>query len=64
MSLRRSEAMRSHWSGHIETGKYLVYTPADPSYSHLSMIFEAVNGEVRTYRAGVKEQVSWAEGCG
>jgi len=44
-------------------GRYLVYVPADPSYRHLSMIFETIDGEVRSFRAGLAEQVSWKEGC-
>ncbi len=44
-------------------GRYLVYVPNDASLRHLSMIFETVDGEVRAFRAGLAEQVSWTEGC-
>ena len=44
-------------------GRYLVYVPSDPGLRHLSLIFETVNGEVRSFRAGLAEQVSWTEGC-
>ena len=44
-------------------GRYLVYVPSDPGHRHLSLIFEAVNGEVRSFRAGLAEPVSWTEGC-
>jgi len=48
---------------YIPNGRYLVYMPSDPSLRHLSMIFETVDGEVRLFRAGLAEQVSWKEGC-
>ena len=44
-------------------GRYLVYVPGDPGLRHLSMIFETVDGEVRSFRSGFAEQVSWKEGC-
>lgn len=44
-------------------GRHLVYVPTDPGLRHLSMIFATVNGEVRSFRAGFAEQVSWPEGC-
>lgn len=44
-------------------GRNLVYLPSDASYRHLSMIFETDDGEVRWFRAGLTEQVSWPEGC-
>ena len=43
-------------------GRYLVYVPGDAGLRHLSMIFETVDGEVRSYRSGFAEQVSWKEG--
>ena len=44
-------------------GRYLVYLPGDPGLRHLGMIFETVDGQVRTFRAGLAEEVSWTEGC-
>ncbi|HEV2759042.1 MAG TPA: hypothetical protein VGV86_05685, partial [Acidimicrobiales bacterium] len=44
-------------------GRYLVYVPSDAGLRHLSMIFETVDGEVRSFRSGFAEQVSWKEGC-
>lgn len=44
-------------------GRYLVYVPSDAGLRHLSMIFETVDGEVRSFRSGLAEQVSWKEGC-
>jgi len=44
-------------------GRYLVYVPSDPGMRHLSLIFATVHGEVRSFRAGLAEQVSWKEGC-
>jgi len=48
---------------YIPEGRYLVYVPADPGQRHLGLIFETVNGEVRSFRSGLTEQVSWKEGC-
>ena len=48
---------------YIPNGRYLVYMPGDPGLRHLGMIFETVDGEVRTFRAGLAEEVSWTEGC-
>jgi len=48
---------------YTQSGHYLVYVPNDARFRHLSMIFETINGEVRSFRAGLAEQVSWKEGC-
>ena len=48
---------------YIPNGRYLVYVPSDPGLRHLSLIFETVDGEVRSFRAGLTDQVSWTEGC-
>lgn len=48
---------------YIPNGRYLVYVPGDLGLRHLGMIFETVDGEVRTFRAGLAEEVSWTEGC-
>ena len=48
---------------YVPNGRYLVYMPSDPGLRHLSLIFETVDGEVRSFRSGLAEQVSWTEGC-
>lgn len=40
-----------------------MYVPGDAGLRHLSLIFETVNGEVRSFRSGLADQVSWKEGC-
>jgi hypothetical protein len=48
---------------YIPNGRHLVYVPSDPGQRHLSLIFETVDGEVRSFRAGLADPVSWTEGC-
>jgi hypothetical protein len=44
-------------------GQYLIYTPADPSDQHLSLIFETDGQRVVSFRAGLKDAVGLIEGC-
>ena len=41
----------------------LVYVPNDPAFRRYSMIFEAVDGRVTSFRSGLADEVSWIEGC-
>ncbi len=46
-----------------EKGHYLVYTAADPSLQHLSLLFETDGRVVTTFRSGLRGAVARPEGC-
>lgn len=48
---------------YVEGAHNLVYVPNDPASRQYSMIFEAVEGRVTSFRSGLADPVSWVEGC-
>jgi hypothetical protein len=48
---------------YVEGAHNLVYVPNDAASRPYSMIFEAVDGRVTTFRSGLADEVSWMEGC-
>lgn len=48
---------------YVDGAHDLVYVPGDHAFSRYSMIFEAIDGKVTSFRSGLAEQVAWIEGC-